>query len=154
MPQVQLPIFPDGVTRITDEIAFESKDGKVIYYNGHLPVFVHDKEDLATFRFFTSQLTVNGNASQSQIAEAFGVPLVTVKRYVKRFRQGGARAFFAPPPRRGGSRLTCEILPQAQALLDQGMTVPEVAGQLGILANTLHKALRDGRLRAGVKKKI
>jgi len=28
------------------------------------------------------------------------------------------------------------------------------AGQLGILANTLHKALRDGRLRAGVKKKI
>ena len=119
MAQVQLPIFPDGVTRITDEIAFETKDGKVVYYNGHLPVFVHDKDDLATFRFFTSQLTVNGNASQAQIAEAFGVPLVTVKRYVKRFRLGGARAFFAPAAKRSGRRLSAEILPQAQALLDR-----------------------------------
>ena len=154
MAQVQLPIFPDGVTRITDEIAFETKDGKVVYYNGHLPVFVHDKDDLATFRFFTSQLTVNGNASQAQIAEAFGVPLVTVKRYVKRFRLGGARAFFSPAAKRSGRRLSAEILPQAQALLDQGMAVPEVARRLDILPNTLHKAIRDGRMRAGTKKKI
>ena len=73
MAQVQLPIFPDGVSRITDEIAFETKDGKVVYYNGHLPVFVHDKDDLATFRFFTSQLTVNGSASQSQRAAMVGL---------------------------------------------------------------------------------
>ena len=64
--------------------------------DGHLPVFVRDKDDLATFRFFTSQLTVN--CSQAQIAEAFGVPQVTVKRYVKRFRLGDAHAFLLRLP--------------------------------------------------------
>jgi len=46
MPQVQLPIFPPGVTPITSEVAFQCEEGKVYYFNGHLPVFVHDKEDL------------------------------------------------------------------------------------------------------------
>jgi hypothetical protein len=38
MPQVQLPIFPAGVTHINSEVAFEERDGKVYYFNGHLPV--------------------------------------------------------------------------------------------------------------------
>jgi len=50
MPQVQLPIFPPGVTPITSEIAFQCEEGKVCYFNGHLPVFIHDKKELATFR--------------------------------------------------------------------------------------------------------
>ena len=50
MPQVQLPIFPAGVTHINSEVAFEERDGKVYYFNGHLPVFVHEKSALATFR--------------------------------------------------------------------------------------------------------
>ena len=94
MPQVQLPIFPEGVTHISSEIAFQCQDGKVCYFNGHLPVFIHDKDDLATFRMYTSQLVINGTATQAQIARAFGVPLVTVKRYVKLHRQGGTSAFF------------------------------------------------------------
>src|SRR5262252_6668031 len=149
MPQVQLPIFPPGVTPTTSEIAFQSEEGKVYYFNGHLPVFVHDKDDLATFRLFSSQLVINGNASQAQIARAFGVPLVTVKRYVKLYREGGTAAFFAPPKKRSASKLSQEV----QALLDQGLEVPEVGRRVGILANTLHKAIRCGRLR-GAKKKI
>jgi hypothetical protein len=43
MPQVQLPIFPAGVTHINSEIAFEERDGKVYYFNGDLTVFVHEK---------------------------------------------------------------------------------------------------------------
>jgi hypothetical protein len=43
---------------------------------------------------FSSQLVINGNATQAQIARAFGVPLVTVKRYVKLYRHGGAAALF------------------------------------------------------------
>ena len=93
MPQVQLPIFPAGVTPITSEIAYQCEEGKVCYFNGHLPVFIHDKKELATFRLFTSQLVINGNAPQAQIARAFGVPLVTVKRYVKLYREGGTAAF-------------------------------------------------------------
>ena len=152
MPQVQLPIFPAGVTHINSEVAFEERDGKVYYFNGHLPVFVHEKSALATFRLFSTQLVINGNATQAEISRAFGVPLVTVKRYVKLYREHGAAAFFAPAKKRSGSKLTAEVCQQVQGLLDQGLTVPEVGRELGILSNTLHKAIRAGRLRPGKKK--
>jgi transposase-like protein len=35
----------------------------------------------------------------------------------------------------------------AQQLLDDGKSVPEVAEELKVMANTLHKAIRAGRLR-------
>jgi hypothetical protein len=47
---VQLPIFPQGVTHITSEVAFECKEGQVCYFNGHLPVFVHEENDVAAFQ--------------------------------------------------------------------------------------------------------
>jgi hypothetical protein len=81
------------------------------------------------------------------------VPLVTVKRCVKLYRQGGVRAFFAPPKRRGGHKLTAEVCQKAQMLLDKGLAVPEIGRRVGILANTLHKAIRDGRLRTPSFKK-
>jgi transposase-like protein len=152
MPQVQLPIFPAGVTHINSEIAFEERDGQVYYFNGHLPVYFHGKSDLATFRLFTTQLILNGSVTQAEIARAFGVPLVTVKRYVKLCREGGSAAFFVPAKKRSASKLTAEVCQEAQGLLDQGMEVPEVGRQLGILSNTLHKAIRAGRLRAAKKK--
>jgi hypothetical protein len=68
------------------------------------------------------------------------VPLVTVKRCVKLHREVG-EAFFAPVKKRSGSKLTADVCQQAQDLLDQGLKVPEVDRQLGILANTLHKAI-------------
>jgi transposase-like protein len=153
MAQVQLPIFPTGVTHLSPEIAFEKRDGRVVYFNGHLPVFMHAVEDLGAFRLFTSQLIVNGTVSQGQIVEAFGVPLVTVKRCVKRWREQGAGAFFKPGPRRVGSKLTPERLGRAQSLLDAGRSVPEISREIGVLPSTLHKAIDDGRLRQGIKKK-
>jgi hypothetical protein len=45
------------------------------------------------------------------------------------------------------------VCQQAQGLLNEGLEVPEVGRRLGILANTLHKAIRDGRLLPNVKKK-
>jgi hypothetical protein len=44
------------------------------------------------------------------------------------------------------------VLEQAQRLLDEGQSVPEVAEAQQVLANTLHKAIRAGRLRASPKK--
>jgi len=34
MPQLQLPIFPEGTTLITPEIGFECREGKVTYVHG------------------------------------------------------------------------------------------------------------------------
>ncbi len=96
--------FRKGVTHISSEIAFQCQDGNVCYFNGHLPVFIHEKDDLATFRMFSSQLVINGSATQAQIARAFGVPLVTVKRCVKLAPSRWGAGFFlfhAPSARRG-----------------------------------------------------
>src|SRR6185437_4290339 len=68
MPQLQLPIFPKGLTCITEDLAFQQEDGKVVYFHGLLPVFQHDQEDLKSFRMFTSQLIANGTVRQRDIS--------------------------------------------------------------------------------------
>jgi hypothetical protein len=147
MPQIQLPIFPSSSTPITSELAFQEREGTVWYFNGHLPVFSHPVDDLGSFRFFTSQLIANGNASQSEVARAFGVPLVSVKRACKKMREQGAAGFFRPAKPQQGHRLTAQRLEEVQELLDAGMGVPGIGAQLGVLPNTIHKAIRDGRLK-------
>jgi transposase len=153
MPQMHLPFFPDGVEHITSELAFEKKDGQVTYFNGHMPVFIHAEDDRATFQMITAQFCVNGNAKQADIARAFGVTLISVKRAVKRYREKGTAGFYEAPKRRGPAVLTAEVLEQAQGLLDEGLETSEVADQLGVKRNTLAKAIGAGRLHKPAKKK-
>ena len=154
MPQAQLPLFGEGMTPISEEIAFQKKEGKVYYFNGCLPVFVHAEGDLRSFRMFTTQLIINGTVSQAEITRAFHVPAVTVKRCVKLYRQRGTEGFFQPAPRREGRRLNDEVLRRAQGLLEEGWNIPQIGQELGVLATTLHKAVGDGRLkRHGDEKK-
>lgn len=152
MPQLQLPVFREGVTAINEDLAFQREQGRVVYFHGLLPVFQHDEKDLKSFRMFTSQLIANGTVRQCDIVQAFGVPLATVKRYMKVHRERGAAGFFQTPRRRSASVLTAEVRQRAQSLLDQGKSVPEVSREIGVMGNTLHKAIRAGRLR-GIKKK-
>lgn len=148
MPQLQLPILPAGVTEINHQIAVEKKEGTVYYLYGHLPVFHHSEEDVLGFGMFTSQMIVNGTVKAKEIVAAFGVPMVTVKRYVKVFRERGAEGFYVAPLRHSSaSVLKGEVLERGQSLLDQGHAVPYIAQELKVLGNTLHKAIRAGRLR-------
>ena len=153
MPQMHLPFFPDGVEHITSELAFEKKDGQVTYFNGHMPVFVHAADDIATFRMITAQFCLNGNAKQADISRAFGITLISVKRAVKRYRERGVAGFYEEPKRRGPAVLTAEVLIEAQERLDEGWETSEVAKQLGVKRDTLAKAIRAGRLHKPPKKK-
>jgi hypothetical protein len=94
MPQMQLPFFPDGVEHINAQLAFEKRDGQVSYFNGNMPVFIHAKDDVATFRMITAQFCINGNATQAEISRAFGVTPISVKRAVKRYREKGVAWFY------------------------------------------------------------
>ena len=152
MPQLQLAIFPDGTKEINRDLGVQCAQGKVVYLHGHLPVFQHEENDLQSFRLFTSQLVANGVARAREVVEAFGVPLGTVKRYAGLYRREGPSGFYQSKPRqRSETKLTPEIKEQAQALLSAGCGVAEVARQTGVLATTLHKAIRAKRL--PVKKK-
>lgn len=106
MVQAQLPFFPDGTTHINAGLAFEKRDDRVTYFQGHLPVFQHCVDDKKTFRLITSQLYVNGNATQAELCRAFGVTLISLKRSVKLYREKGAAGFYAPRVSRGQAVLT------------------------------------------------
>ena len=84
--------------------------------------------------------------------KAFGVPLPTGKRYLKLLRGEGSKAFFAEPKRRSAAVLNGAARQIAESLLAEGRGVPEVAQASGVKANTLHQAIRAGRL-PGVKDK-
>ena len=153
MPQLQLPIFPAGVTEINSQIAVQKEAGRVCYIHGHLPVFQHEEQDVRSFRMFTSQMIDTGTVKPKEVVQTFGVPMVTVKRYMRVYRDPGAKGFYEAKARHSSaSVLKGEVLEQAQRWLDEGRSVPEVAEELKVLSNTLHKAIRAGRLRGGQKK--
>jgi len=94
MPQLQLPIFIEGVTQISANLGYSKKDGQIIYFNGTLPVFTHQESDLGSFKMILSQLYINGSASQPQLAKAFAIQTQAIKRWVKKYRDEGIEAFF------------------------------------------------------------
>jgi transposase-like protein len=153
MPQLHLPMFPNGVTHITSELAFEKKDGRITYFNGHMPVFTHAENDIATFRMITSQFCESGYAKQCDIIRAFGITSISMKRSVKLYREKGTKGFYAPRVTRGAAVLNDTVVAEIEALLAEGGSVAEVAEKLKLKRNTLEKAIRAGKIRTPVKKK-
>lgn len=94
MPQISLPFFPEEITLINSSIGFQKRAGIVFYFAGMMPVYQHPEDDIKSFRFYTSQIVVNGNATQAEIVKAFGVSAISVKRWVKRYHQEGSKGFF------------------------------------------------------------
>jgi hypothetical protein len=120
MAQTLLPIVPAGATSITPEFNVVVRDDVWAYCVGAFPVFAHRAEDHAGFRLYTSLAIAQGLCGQGDIVRAFGVSASSVKRGVKRFRQGGAKAFYAPRRGRGPAVLTEAVRARAQGLLDGG----------------------------------
>ena len=68
-----------------------------------VPVFTHEVDDTASFQMIVSQFYVNGIAKQAEIVNAFGINPLALKRWVKKYREGGPRIFYIE--RRGRPRL-------------------------------------------------
>jgi transposase len=152
MPQEILPLFPSDITMINAMIGFAKRDKTVYYFHGVAPVFSHHESDKASFRLFTSQMVVNGNATQSEIVKAFGISSISMKRYVKKYREKGARAFFEKPRGRSATVLTDEVLQGAQTMLFEGKSIQDIADEFEINILTLRKTVSEGRLQRQVKK--
>ena len=151
MPQLQLPIFPAGLTLINRQVGFERKDDRIYYFHGLLPVFSHAVDDLKSFRFISSQLILGGNVTSSEIVKAFGVSSISVKRSLKVLREEGSAGFFKAKNVRSAHVLTPDVIKKAQELLYEGKSPSEVAKRLDLKADTIRKAIYSGRLH---KKKV
>lgn len=153
MAQELLPQFvSEGEGYITELLSYQKHEGMVYYFHGGLPIFCHAEGDLKSFRMFTSQLVVNGSCRQVDIVRVFGISTISMKRWVKVYREEGSAGFFKQPRKRGSHVLTPEVLKQAQELLSQGAGRWEVAKRLNLKRDTLSKAIRSGRLTEPVKK--
>jgi len=146
MPQMLLPLFPAEATSINDVLGFCLRGETVFYFNGQMPIFSHHKSDMKSFRLISSQLVVNEVVKQSEIVRAFGVSVISVKRYVKRYREEGAEGFFKPRKARSSKVLTTEVLGKVQDLLIQGRQVSSICEEFDLKRDTVNKAIRDGRL--------
>ena len=155
MPQEFLPYFSQTEEgNITDLLSYQKNEGSVYYFHGGFPIFSHAESDQKSFRLITSQFIVNGQCKQVDIVRAFGVSEISVKRSVKKYREGGVEAFFQTSRKRGPHVLTPEVLRQAQEFLNQGISRPEVAQRLEIKRDTLNKAIQSGRLVEPLKKTV
>jgi hypothetical protein len=153
MAQRLLPLLPAGSTPITDTLSVVNEGGCWTYFQGLLPVFTHGATETRAFRMFTAQLAVHGHCKLVDIERAFGVTAISVKRAVKLYRDGGGcQAFFTPRKARGAGVLKPEVVEKLQALLDDGMSHQEAAGQLGVNADTVRKGIKRGLLHAAKKK--
>jgi hypothetical protein len=151
---MMLPIFPEGVVDLSPDLAVQKEDGQIVYFNGMMPVFMHDEDDIPSFQMITSQFCCSGIVKQADIVRAFGVTKTSVMRAVKRYRDLGPGGFYAPKKTRGANVLTPAVIEETQKLLDEGRSVPEVAAELGLKRDTLAKAVLDGRLHRAKKKDI
>jgi hypothetical protein len=129
LPQIHFPFFPEGVTHINTDLAFIKRDGQVLYFNGQATLFTHGEDDVRAFRMITSQFCISKFTTQTEISRAFGVPLISVRRGVRLYRDEGPGGFFKEPIRRKGvaTVLTPEVLAEAQQLLDTGLETQELA---------------------------
>lgn len=147
IPQAILPLIPAGSTQINAFVSVCRETSRWIYCVGIQPFAVHEATDRKSFYVTVAQLIVLGACRPVEIVKSFGVSKRSVLRAVERYRHGGAEAFYvARRTRRGGTVLTVPVLESAQRLLDEGMNAAPVAAKLQVPADTLRKALNDGRL--------
>ena len=146
MPQMLLPMFPYEATPINPLLGFCRKNDMVYYFNGMMPIFCHAVTDLNSFRLITSQFVENRVATQKDVINAFEVSKISVKRYVKIYRQEGANGFFKPRKGRGSAVLIPEALEKIQGYLNEGRSVRSICDEMDLKADTVNKAIRDGRL--------
>ena len=85
--QILLPLFPAEATLINNLVAVQKREGTVYYFNGSMPMYMHNERDIDGFRYITSQLIANGVCKQKDIVNCFGVSIVSVKRWVKRYKK-------------------------------------------------------------------
>ena len=146
MPQLFLPLVPEGASQINQSLSVVRENGHWTYFLGAWPIFGHDENDQRAFRMFTAQLVCQGACKQADLIRTFGVSKNSVLRSVRKFQEQGIDGFYQPRNGRGPSVLTADIMARAQELLNTGQRPQEVAQQLGLKSDTLRKAIQHGRL--------
>jgi len=147
MPQLFLPGFPEGASRINSTVSVLSKEGRVTYFVGADSFYWHEAVDHGAQRFAITALLVNGHLRPCEVERSFlGIPHRTLMNWTRKYEQEGPSSFFRPPRGRGGTVMNAERCTAAGRLLDAGYNIAATARRLGVGESTLAKAVRSGRV--------
>jgi transposase len=148
LSQLPLPLLPAGAAEIAPGVGLlAGEDGGLVAVHG-LATFAWDAGDEAGRRLAAVQLVRLRAASQSQVAEAFGVDPATIWRWDQALACGGIAGLV--PVRRGpkgASKLTPGLATRIARLDAAGQTLRQIAAATGVSTFTVRNAL--GRVRPG-----
>lgn len=148
---MQLPVFPKQTKLFSSTWGVFQKDDFVYYLHNGSPVYIHQKDDLNTYRYVTATLIENNSCQASDLSKVFGVNARNFQRYAKRLRQGGADAFFNPVDNRGKChKMTPDKLQEAQRYLDRGYSQLKTAKAIEVSESAIRYHLRKGALKKNV----
>lgn len=106
MGQLLLPIFPGDTRMINMTLGVREHGGTVFYLHSGAPIFSHLSDDLAMFRFITSNLISQGRCTNQEIADTFHVSTDSVRRWKKKLEDEWDSAFFKEESRQGRLKKT------------------------------------------------
>jgi transposase len=116
-------------------------DQRVIVVAG-LPVHHYDAQDAVAEAYAMVFLVDSGFAQQTDVARAFDRSVRTVRRYQRRYVQGGMSALAREAGwRRGRRRVASSRLRSIEMLKSQGMSNRAIAHRLGISEKAIRKLL-------------
>ena len=143
LSQLPLPWIPDGAAEVARGVGLESLPGAggAVWVHG-LMTFCWDGGDEAGRRLAAVQLAELKAATQQQIADAFGIGIVTLWRWLDGYRRGGLAGLAAGKRGpRGPSKLTPELAGKIRELAAAGNSQAAIAAAAGVSTFAVRAAL-------------
>lgn len=145
-----LPGFPEGSIKIGASLSILSKEGRVTYFLGADNYFSHRSDDEPSRRFILATLMENGHVRPRDLEDApLSIPHRTLMNWTAQLREKGSTSFFRPRERSNPRVMTEEKSDECGKLLNEGISIADVAKRAEVEESTLRKAIRRG----AVKKK-
>ena len=149
LSQLPLPWIPDGAAEVARGVGLEPlpDGGGAVWVHG-LMTFCWDGGDEAGRRLAAVQLAELKAATQQQVADAFGIGVVTLRRWLDGYRRGGLAGLVAGKRGpKGPSKLTPELTGRIRELAAAGKSQAAIAAATGVPVFAVRAAL--GRVPAG-----
>ena len=147
MPQLLLPGFPDGASRIGPTLSILNKDDVVSYFAGADRLFWHKPSDADGQRQALAMFMSTGYVRPVDIERShLAIPHRTLMNWLHQYEMHGPASFYAPRRVRGATVMTDEVVRSCSDLLSSGKSIAYTARELNLNPSTLSKAVKRGRV--------
>lgn len=148
MTQRIIPFFPEDTILINAYVGVK-RDGEFVYYfHSGNPISCHHKDDKKSYEYNIANIVEQGLCRAYEVRDALGIGYKNIQRYCKKYREGGAQAFFAKREPKGDAyRFANTKQKEAQDLLNQGYNAYQIARKLDVAEGTIRYHLKKGTLK-------